>query len=116
MCGGSVDFHYRETHAIVNVAGLCNVVSAARLLFPKLVTREAKHHQTLSSIFFVECFKSAVLWCKTAMAGCIDDENNLIGVVFHRDKLVIKTSRYQLVKEAHIRVLKVESVDTNIAI
>lgn len=50
------------------------------------------------------------------MADCDNDESNLIGVVYHRDKLAIKTSRCQLVKGTHIRVLNVESVDIDIAI
>jgi len=50
------------------------------------------------------------------MADGVNDDSNLIGVVCYRDKLAIKTSRCQLVKGTHTRVLTVELVDIDIDI
>ena len=89
--------HHGETHTVIELAKLEDLVVVAGVLRAKLVARKAQHRQALAGIAFVEFLQAAELRREAAFTGCVDDQQNLAFELRQRDVLAIDLARHKIV-------------------
>ena len=73
-----------EGNAIVDLAEFLDFFIGSRILFIELVAREAEDFQALVLVFLIQFLKACKLRCESALACCIDDQNNLAFILRER--------------------------------
>src|SRR5690606_33663729 len=85
--GGAVDLdlgEHREADVVGQRAEIADLVRIARLLVAELVAGKAEHHQALVAVVAPELLQPGVLRGETALAGDVDDQQDLAAPVRKR--------------------------------
>jgi hypothetical protein len=88
----------RKGHLVCGGAKSLDLIVRTRLLTAEVIARKPKNHQALPSVLSVELFKPGVLRGIAAVGGHIDDEDNLVGVVFEGGFFPIHGLEWDLIK------------------
>lgn len=66
--------HQGKRNSVVDSAILGDIGVTSRLLMGELVTRETYDHKTGVLVLLIQLLQIIILRCKTAFAGCVDDQ------------------------------------------
>jgi len=69
--------HHGEAHPVIELAERGNFIVRARVLRSKLVAWETQHHQPLVRIALPQLFQAFELRREAALAGRVDDQQDL---------------------------------------
>jgi hypothetical protein len=90
---------HRESHAIDVEAGLRDVLRVARFLTTEVVGRKAHHHQAPRRVAGVQRLEPGVLRREAALAGGIDHQQHLAGVLAQRLRLAVLQPRHRVLQQ-----------------
>lgn len=96
----AIDFDFfkqRKGHAVIAFAKAANFIGRARFLRAELVAREGQHFDALVLELLIYLFQPLVLRGKTAVAGGVDDQQDLALVLFEIDRLAVQAGGGKIV-------------------
>ncbi len=106
-----VDFgKNREADAVILLAEGTDLRRIAWLLGAELVAGECENLEAAILIGFKKVFKTGVLGCQSALAGCIDDEKHLSAHVFEAHRAAVKERRREFIDGFFFQA---KNLDTN---
>ena len=74
----------------------------SRILFIELVAREAEDFQALVLVFLIQFLKACKLRCESALACCIDDQNNLAFILRERNFLALHGGACKIINAHYV--------------
>lgn len=91
-----------EGNAIVDLAEFLDFFIGSRILFIELVAREAEDFQALVLVFLIQFLKACKLRCESALACCIDDQNNLAFILRERNFLALHGGACKIINAHYV--------------